>query len=168
MDRRYPTLPPRRWRQYRQMAPHLCSTPAAAAVLLVSGSCCSTGPPSSAPAGWPPPSMRPPRKVRVQTCVRCKDRIGQWPDSDVVPPSGHNECVELLLSYGAPIDMEFPVVGTPLYSACMARAAACAGLLLQSGQSGKSHSDLLVPLRVKCEQNIKSLPCFGFIAVLSH
>nr|XP_040058264.1 ankyrin repeat and SOCS box protein 11 [Gasterosteus aculeatus aculeatus] len=46
---------------------------------------------------------------------------------------GHNECVELLLSYGAPIDMEFPVVGTPLYSACMARAAACAGLLLQSG-----------------------------------
>ncbi|KAM8748594.1 ankyrin repeat and SOCS box protein 11 [Acanthopagrus schlegelii] len=46
---------------------------------------------------------------------------------------GHRECLELLLSYGAHIDMELPVVGTPLYSACMARAAACVGLLLHSG-----------------------------------
>uniref|UniRef100_A0A8C2WP88 Ankyrin repeat and SOCS box protein 11 n=1 Tax=Cyclopterus lumpus TaxID=8103 RepID=A0A8C2WP88_CYCLU len=46
---------------------------------------------------------------------------------------GHRECLELLLSYGADIDMELPVVGTPLYSACMARAAACVRLLLHSG-----------------------------------
>ncbi|XP_070694506.1 ankyrin repeat and SOCS box protein 11, partial [Pempheris klunzingeri] len=46
---------------------------------------------------------------------------------------GHVECVELLLSYGAHIDMELPVVGTPLYSACMARAAACVTVLLHSG-----------------------------------
>ncbi|KAM8856038.1 ankyrin repeat and SOCS box protein 11 isoform 1-T1 [Spinachia spinachia] len=46
---------------------------------------------------------------------------------------GHTECVELLLSCGAHIDMELPVAGTPLYSACGARAAACVGLLLHSG-----------------------------------
>uniref|UniRef100_UPI0037E80265 ankyrin repeat and SOCS box protein 11 n=1 Tax=Semicossyphus pulcher TaxID=241346 RepID=UPI0037E80265 len=46
---------------------------------------------------------------------------------------GHTECLELLLSYGAHIDMELPVVGTPLYSACTAQAAACVGLLLHSG-----------------------------------
>ncbi|XP_028447690.1 ankyrin repeat and SOCS box protein 11 [Perca flavescens] len=46
---------------------------------------------------------------------------------------GHTECLEVLLSYGAHIDMELPVVGTPLYSACMARAAACVGVLLHSG-----------------------------------
>ncbi|XP_068591659.1 ankyrin repeat and SOCS box protein 11 [Cebidichthys violaceus] len=46
---------------------------------------------------------------------------------------GHRECLELLLSYGAHIDMELPVVGTPLYSACMARAAACVEVLLHSG-----------------------------------
>ncbi|XP_031150829.1 ankyrin repeat and SOCS box protein 11 [Sander lucioperca] len=46
---------------------------------------------------------------------------------------GHTECLEVLLSYGAHIDMELPVVGTPLYSACMARAAACVRVLLHSG-----------------------------------
>jgi len=51
----------------------------------------------------------------------------------VVSPSGHRECLELLLSYGADMDMELPVVGTPLYSACMARAADCVRLLLHSG-----------------------------------
>uniref|UniRef100_A0A3B4Y9Y0 Ankyrin repeat and SOCS box protein 11 n=1 Tax=Seriola lalandi dorsalis TaxID=1841481 RepID=A0A3B4Y9Y0_SERLL len=45
----------------------------------------------------------------------------------------HRECLELLMSYGAHIDMELPVVGTPLYSACMARAAACVEALLHSG-----------------------------------
>nr|XP_020465168.1 ankyrin repeat and SOCS box protein 11-like isoform X2 [Monopterus albus] len=45
----------------------------------------------------------------------------------------NKECLELLLSYGAHIDMELPVVGTPLYSACMARATACVELLLHSG-----------------------------------
>ncbi|XP_040913440.1 ankyrin repeat and SOCS box protein 11 [Toxotes jaculatrix] len=45
----------------------------------------------------------------------------------------HRECLELLLSYGAHIDMELPVMGTPLYSACMARAPACVELLLHSG-----------------------------------
>ncbi|XP_032385147.1 ankyrin repeat and SOCS box protein 11 [Etheostoma spectabile] len=46
---------------------------------------------------------------------------------------GHTECLKVLLSYGAHIDMELPVVGTPLYSACMARAATCVAMLLQSG-----------------------------------
>ncbi|GAA6230203.1 ankyrin repeat and SOCS box protein 11-like [Lates japonicus] len=45
----------------------------------------------------------------------------------------HRECLELLLSYGAHIDVELPVVGTPLYSACMAQAAACVEVLLHSG-----------------------------------
>ncbi|XP_075959341.1 ankyrin repeat and SOCS box protein 11 [Anarhichas minor] len=45
---------------------------------------------------------------------------------------GHRECLEVLLSYGAHIDMELPVVGTPLYSACMARAADCVEVLLHS------------------------------------
>ncbi|XP_072253740.1 ankyrin repeat and SOCS box protein 11 isoform X2 [Leuresthes tenuis] len=47
---------------------------------------------------------------------------------------GHRECLEpLLLSRGAPIDMELPEVGTALYSACQAQAAACVELLLHSG-----------------------------------
>ncbi|KAF7665633.1 hypothetical protein LDENG_00137120 [Lucifuga dentata] len=46
---------------------------------------------------------------------------------------GHRECLELLLSNGAHIDMELPALGTPLYSACMARAKACVEVLLQSG-----------------------------------
>ncbi|XP_060909415.1 ankyrin repeat and SOCS box protein 11 [Labrus mixtus] len=46
---------------------------------------------------------------------------------------GHRECLELLLSYGARIDMELPVMGTPLYSACVAQAASCVRLLLHSG-----------------------------------
>uniref|UniRef100_A0A3Q3BSH5 Ankyrin repeat and SOCS box protein 11 n=1 Tax=Kryptolebias marmoratus TaxID=37003 RepID=A0A3Q3BSH5_KRYMA len=45
----------------------------------------------------------------------------------------HRECLELLLSCGAPVDVELPDVGTPLYSACRARAAACVELLLRSG-----------------------------------
>uniref|UniRef100_A0A3Q4GFR0 Ankyrin repeat and SOCS box containing 11 n=1 Tax=Neolamprologus brichardi TaxID=32507 RepID=A0A3Q4GFR0_NEOBR len=45
----------------------------------------------------------------------------------------HRECLELLLSRGAQIDLELPDVGTPLYSACMARAAACVEVLLYSG-----------------------------------
>ncbi|XP_059199008.1 ankyrin repeat and SOCS box protein 11 [Centropristis striata] len=46
---------------------------------------------------------------------------------------GHRECLELLLSYGAHIDVELPVGGTPLYSACLARAEACVRVLLHSG-----------------------------------
>ncbi|KAE8299183.1 Ankyrin repeat and SOCS box protein 11 [Larimichthys crocea] len=38
---------------------------------------------------------------------------------------GHRDCLELLLSYGAHIDVELPVMGTPLYSACKAQAANC-------------------------------------------
>ncbi|XP_005945936.1 ankyrin repeat and SOCS box protein 11 isoform X2 [Haplochromis burtoni] len=45
----------------------------------------------------------------------------------------HRECLELLLAHGAQIDLELPDVGTPLYSACMARAAACVEVLLYSG-----------------------------------
>lgn len=50
-----------------------------------------------------------------------------------VAPSGHTECVDLLLSWGAHTDLELPAVGTPLYSACVARAADCAMSLLHSG-----------------------------------
>ncbi|XP_076015181.1 ankyrin repeat and SOCS box protein 11 [Genypterus blacodes] len=46
---------------------------------------------------------------------------------------GHRECLELLLSYGAHIDMELPGLGTPLFAACAARATACVETLLQSG-----------------------------------
>lgn len=48
-------------------------------------------------------------------------------------PPDHRECLELLLAHGAQIDLELPDVGTPLYSACMARAAACVEVLLYSG-----------------------------------
>ncbi|TWW80997.1 Ankyrin repeat and SOCS box protein 11, partial [Takifugu flavidus] len=46
---------------------------------------------------------------------------------------GHTECLDLLLSWGAHADVELPAVGTPLYSACAARAADCAMSLLHSG-----------------------------------
>ncbi|MEQ2285602.1 hypothetical protein AMECASPLE_033631 [Ameca splendens] len=45
---------------------------------------------------------------------------------------GHRECLELLFC-GAQIDLELPDVGTPLYAACRAPAAACVKLLLHSG-----------------------------------
>lgn len=51
--------------------------------------------------------------------------------------SDHRECLELLLSRGAQIDLELPDVGTPLYSACVARAAACVQLLLYSGDTSQ-------------------------------
>ncbi|XP_012993276.1 ankyrin repeat and SOCS box protein 11 [Esox lucius] len=46
---------------------------------------------------------------------------------------GHRECLELLLSHGANIDLELPGVGTPLYAACRAQATSCVERLLQSG-----------------------------------
>ncbi|KAM3862390.1 ankyrin repeat and SOCS box protein 11 [Diretmus argenteus] len=46
---------------------------------------------------------------------------------------GHKECLELLLSYGAHIDLELPAVGTPLYCACLAQATDCVERLLRSG-----------------------------------
>ncbi|KAK2905948.1 ankyrin repeat and SOCS box protein 11 [Channa argus] len=55
----------------------------------------------------------------------------------------HRECLELLLSFGAQIDMELPVVGTPLYSACMARATSCVYVLLHSGAD----------VQIGCEQD---------------
>lgn len=76
-------------------------------------------------------------KKGVCVCVcdvyKCKDVIFECTDSDAVSPSGHAECLELLLSYGAHIDMELEVVGTPLYSACKARAEGCVGVLLYLG-----------------------------------
>ncbi|KAK7882469.1 hypothetical protein WMY93_028643 [Mugilogobius chulae] len=45
----------------------------------------------------------------------------------------HKECLELLLSCGAHIDLELPVLGTPLYSACLNRATACVRTLLLLG-----------------------------------
>nr|XP_019945457.1 PREDICTED: ankyrin repeat and SOCS box protein 11-like isoform X2 [Paralichthys olivaceus] len=46
---------------------------------------------------------------------------------------GHRECLELLLSYGAHVDLELPVVGTPLYAACTAGAAVSVEVLLHTG-----------------------------------
>lgn len=128
------------------MEPHLFSTPAAAAVLLVSGSSCSTAPPSTPSSSWHLPFMRLLRKVSPPHnpppssphTHRCDPSGTQASHS--VPlffPSGHRECLELLLLYGAHIDTEHPVDGTPLYSACLAQAAACVGLLLLSGNSKK-------------------------------
>ncbi|XP_029968496.1 ankyrin repeat and SOCS box protein 11-like [Salarias fasciatus] len=45
----------------------------------------------------------------------------------------HQECLQLLLSWGAQVDLELPLVGTPLYCACMSQAADCAEVLLQAG-----------------------------------
>uniref|UniRef100_A0A8C6NLM5 Ankyrin repeat and SOCS box protein 11 n=1 Tax=Nothobranchius furzeri TaxID=105023 RepID=A0A8C6NLM5_NOTFU len=45
----------------------------------------------------------------------------------------HRECLELLLSHGASIDVELPEVGSPLYCACKAGSTASVELLLRSG-----------------------------------
>ncbi|KAM4558501.1 ankyrin repeat and SOCS box protein 11 isoform 1-T1 [Odontesthes bonariensis] len=61
--------------------------------------------------------------------------------------NGHRECLELLLlSSGAPIDMELPEVGTALYSACQAQAAACVEVLLHSGADVHAGRGLESPL----------------------
>ncbi|XP_062313096.1 ankyrin repeat and SOCS box protein 11 [Osmerus eperlanus] len=46
---------------------------------------------------------------------------------------GHSECVEVLLTHGAHIDLQLPGQGTPLYSACLARSAECVERLLYLG-----------------------------------
>ncbi|KAM9851009.1 ankyrin repeat and SOCS box protein 11 [Aulostomus maculatus] len=58
----------------------------------------------------------------------------------------HRECLELLLSYGAHIDVELPATGTPLYSACLAQAAACVDVLLRSGADVRLGCGLDSPL----------------------
>ncbi|KAK0155625.1 Ankyrin repeat and SOCS box protein 11 [Merluccius polli] len=53
--------------------------------------------------------------------IHAAAKIGQW------------ESMELLLSYGAYIDLELPGLGTPLYCACLAGATQCVEGLLLSG-----------------------------------
>ncbi|KAG7215779.1 hypothetical protein INR49_021902 [Caranx melampygus] len=53
------------------------------------------------------------RSVSISTTSQMASPIHEAAKKD------HSECVALLLSYGACIDMELPVVGTPLYSACL-------------------------------------------------
>ncbi|KAM4537021.1 ankyrin repeat and SOCS box protein 11-like [Odontesthes bonariensis] len=61
--------------------------------------------------------------------------------------NGHRECLEaLLLSSGAPIDMELPEMGTALYSACQAQAAASVEVLLRSGADVHAGNWLESPL----------------------
>lgn len=67
------------------------------------------------------------------TCVKVWGVCVWCSRSAVLPPSGHTECLDLLLSWGAHTDVELPAVGTPLYSACVARAADCVMSLLHSG-----------------------------------
>lgn len=76
-----------------------------------------------------------------------------------VSPSGHRECLELLLSYGVHINMELPGLGTPLYSACMAQAAACVMLLLHSGNVNTVTHRLIPPRQENlgtCKSNFHS------------
>lgn len=77
-------------------------------------------------------------KKGESSCVRVQAPCTRVTAAHAVPslPSGHRECLELLLSYGAHIDLELPVLGTPLYSACLAQATACVRTLLHSGSLG--------------------------------
>lgn len=63
-------------------------------------------------------------------------------------PSGHTECLELLLSRGARLDVELPTTGTPLYSACVARKAECVMSLLHSGS--RRTAEKLFSCEVSC------------------
>jgi len=65
---------------------------------------------------------------------------------------GHRECLEpLLLSRGAPIDMELPEVGTALYSACQAQAAACVEVLLHSGNEWEQKDRIRRTILLFCQ-----------------
>lgn len=132
------------------MAPHLYLTRAAVEVLLVSGSSYNTVPPSTSCLH---PSMRQRKKVCTSVCVkRCvASRRRLW--CGVVISPGHRDCLELLLSCGAPVDVELPELGTPLYSACRADAPACVEVLLRSGESVKSQEE-------EREGSIFSFACF--------
>ncbi|XP_056145834.1 ankyrin repeat and SOCS box protein 11 [Lampris incognitus] len=46
---------------------------------------------------------------------------------------GHAECLEVLQSYGAHTEVQLPVLGTPLYAACLAQKIDCVKMLLHSG-----------------------------------
>ncbi|KAL0963443.1 hypothetical protein UPYG_G00306470 [Umbra pygmaea] len=61
---------------------------------------------------------------------------------------GHRECLELLLSHGAYVDLELPGLGTPLYAACQAQATSCVDRLLQSGADVQAGCGRDTPLHV--------------------
>lgn len=119
-----------------QMGPLLFLTPAVVGAPPVSECSCSTAPPSTPLPCWPHPSTRPPSKVcdmwRARACEGLR-RLCVTLSLCRVAPSGHTECLDLLLAWGAHTDVELPAAGTPLYSACVARAAGCAMSLLHSG-----------------------------------
>lgn len=123
-----------RWRSFQQMAQLLSSVPAAVEMLLVSNWSCNIQPSSTHHTSWSHLFMKLQRKAG-------KNVQPKWMILSVVAyfcavcVSGHKDCLELLLSYGAHIDMELPVLGTPLYSACLARATACVETLLLSGKN---------------------------------
>ncbi|XP_053732979.1 ankyrin repeat and SOCS box protein 11 isoform X1 [Synchiropus splendidus] len=86
--------------------------------------------------------------VRLLLDHQASIRISHHLTSPVHEAAGkdHRECLELLLSHGAEVDLELPAVGTPLYSACKGSAAACVDLLLHLGADVRLGCGLETPL----------------------
>ncbi|XP_077433690.1 ankyrin repeat and SOCS box protein 5 [Vanacampus margaritifer] len=78
---------------------------------------------------------------------------------------GHCGCVEVLLTWGADVDMDIPHLGTPLYTACVCQELECARKLLREGanvQKGKSlDSPLHAAAEKDCTAMVKLLLDFG-------
>ncbi|XP_061747754.1 ankyrin repeat and SOCS box protein 5 [Nerophis ophidion] len=78
---------------------------------------------------------------------------------------GHDGCVEVLLTWGADLDLDLPQLGTALYAACVCQELQCARKLLREGadvQKGKSSdSPLHAAAEKDCTAVAKLLLDFG-------
>ncbi|XP_061644648.1 ankyrin repeat and SOCS box protein 5 [Phyllopteryx taeniolatus] len=78
---------------------------------------------------------------------------------------GHSGCVEVLLTWGADVDMDVPHFGTPLYTACACQELECARKLLREGANVHKGKSLESPLHAAAEKDctavVKLLLDFG-------
>ncbi|XP_068508701.1 ankyrin repeat and SOCS box protein 5 isoform X2 [Syngnathus scovelli] len=78
---------------------------------------------------------------------------------------GHCACVDVLLTWGADVDMDTPHLGTPLYTACVCQELECARKLLREGANVQKGRSLDSPLHAAAEKDctaiVKLLLDFG-------
>ncbi|KAM4555275.1 ankyrin repeat and SOCS box protein 5 isoform 1-T1 [Odontesthes bonariensis] len=106
-------------------------------------------------------------------CTEILLENGAKPQSLVYHPSpiheatskGHYGCVEVLVTWGADVDMDIPHLGTALYTACICQELECARKLLREGANVQKGRSLDSPLHAAAEKDctavVKLLLDFG-------
>ncbi|KAM8847993.1 ankyrin repeat and SOCS box protein 5 isoform 1-T1 [Synchiropus picturatus] len=106
-------------------------------------------------------------------CTEILLENGAKPQSMVYHPSpiheatskGHHGCVEVLVTWGADVDLDIPHLGTALYTACVCQELECARKLLKEGANVQKGKSLDSPLHAAAEKDctpvVKMLLDFG-------